>query len=345
MPVRRPLLRLLGLLLVLCVTTFLILTWVASGRLICPARHPLQDYQREILDHANDHGLVIRRFAVATSDGRDTPCLLCEPSPQPGAAVKGNKLRQELMAQGVTIPPWGEVKATLVLLHGHNGRKEDHLAVAERFCAAGFRCILMDLPGHGEHPAKFASFGVNEARLPGEVLKAAAVRFGFPPQPAALFGISQGGAIALQAAACPGESWFAVAELSSFATLDDVIAVQAQQWFGPFRKPAHAMVRWLVQQRAGFQPEKVRPVDAASRLTTQAVLIGHGDSDSFILPEHAKRLFAAVPSPDKQFLTVPGAGHSNVLITPAPVYATVSAFFMNASVTRAPRTVTASPQR
>jgi pimeloyl-ACP methyl ester carboxylesterase len=77
-------------------------------------------------------------------------------------------------------------------------------------------------------------------------------------------------------------------------------------------------------------------------LTTPAVLIGHGDSDSFILPEHAKRLFAAVPSPDKQFLTVPGAGHPNVLITSAPVYATVSTFFLNAL---APRAITEPPPR
>src|SRR5207302_9521229 len=126
---------------------------------------------------------------------------------------KGNKLRSQLQAQGLSVPDWGEVKATLILLHGHSGRKEDHLPVAERLCAVGFRCILIDLPGHGDHPAPFATFGFREAALPGEVLREAARRFAFKPEPAGLFGISQGGAIALQSAARPDEEWFAVAEI------------------------------------------------------------------------------------------------------------------------------------
>jgi pimeloyl-ACP methyl ester carboxylesterase len=318
------------LLLVLGGACFLALSWVASSQLICPKRGTLQDYQREIMDHANDHGLVIRRFTVQTSDGFGAPCILCEPSRKPGVATKGNKVRQELHSQGLTVPPWGDVKATLVLLHGHKGRKEGYLAVAERLCAAGFRCILMDLPGHGDHPAPFARFGVTEAKLPNEVLQEAAKRFSFASQPAGLFGISQVGAIALQAAARKGETWFAVAELSAFANLEDVIERQARQWFGPVHEPARSIVHWLVEQRAGFRPEQVRPIDSALELKDQSVLIGHGDKDRFILYAHARTLFEAVPSARKEFLPVPGAGHHDVLITPAPVYATVGAFFLKA---------------
>lgn len=320
--------------LLLCTTSlFFALTWMASSRLICPRREALQDYHRHILDHASNHGLVIQPFSVHTSDGHDTPCLLCMPSRQSGAALKGNKVRQELQATGVTVPPWGDVKATLVLLHGHNGRKEDHLAVAERFCAAGFRCILMDLPGHGDHPAKFATFGVTEAKLPHEVLQAAAQKFVFPAQPAGLFGISQGGAIVLQSAVRPGEPWFAVAELSAFSSLDEVIAEQARRWFGPLQRPARVIVHWLVEHRAGFRPEEATPLNAARLLTHQAVLIGHGDSDRFIDHAHAHRLFAAVPTARKQFLNIPTANHHNVLITSTPVYATISAFLLNSLAT------------
>jgi pimeloyl-ACP methyl ester carboxylesterase len=325
---RRRLIRVLVELLFCAVSLFMGLTWMASSRLICPRREPLQDYQRHILDHAVDHGLIIQPFTVRTSDGHDTPCLLCEPTKQPGPALKGNKVRQELQATGVAVPSWGDVKGTLVLLHGHNGRKENHLAVAERLCAVGFRCILMDLPGHGDHPAKFATFGVTEAKLPQEILDAASQLFAFPPQPAGLFGISQGGAIALQSAVRPGEHWFAVAELSAFSSLDEVIAEQAQRWFGPLQGPARVIVRWLVEHRAGFRPEEAAPVRAASQLQQHAVLIGHGDCDGFIGYAHAHRLYAAVPSSRKQFLNVPSADHHNVLITSTPVYATLSAFFL-----------------
>src|SRR5262245_121216 len=97
---------------------FLALTWMASSRLICPRRDALEEYHRVILNRANDHGLVIQRFSVRTSDGHETPCLLCEPSKQPGAALKGNKVRGELQSGGLAPPPWGDIKATLVLLHG-----------------------------------------------------------------------------------------------------------------------------------------------------------------------------------------------------------------------------------
>ncbi len=311
-------------------SAFLSISWLAASRLVCPARQPLEGYHREILDHAGEHGMRVEPFTVRDREGFDVPCLLCEPMKNPGAAIKGNKLRDELKASGVALGAWGEVRATLVLLHGHNGRKEDHLPVAERFCAAGLRCILIDLPGHGEHPAPFASFGFREKTLPGDVLRAAAARFAFDAQPAALFGISQGGAIALQAAALADENWFAVAELSSFAALDDVIAEQAALWFGPLQSPARVMVHWLVGHRAKFRPEDVRPVDAAASLATMPVLIGHGDADAFIAPDHARRLFAATPGKRKLLLNIPGANHHNVLITSAPVYATASEFFLDA---------------
>ncbi len=316
--------RIILLLCALVTVAFFALTWLASSRLICPSCRPLQDYHRDILSHAIEHGMRIESFVVG-----QMPCLLCEPIAQPGAAVKGNKLRVELQASGTTLQPWGKIEATLVLLHGHTGCKEDHLPVAERFCAAGFRCLLIDLPGHGQHPAAFASFGVHEAKLPYEVLQAAAQRFQFNPKPAALFGISQGGAIALQAAARPHEPWFAIAELSSFTSLDRVIADQSQSLFGLLAPLAESVVTMLIKQRASYTPAQIRPMDAASKLTIP-VLIGHGDKDTFVTPDQAQELLAAIPSIKKQFLNIPGAGHSNVLVTNAPVYATLCQFYLEA---------------
>jgi alpha-beta hydrolase superfamily lysophospholipase len=316
--------RVLISLLVLAITTFGVVTWLASSRLICPPRRTLQDYHHEILASPHERGLRIEAFTVGKA-----PCLLCEPVAQPGPAVKGNKLRTELKAAGVNLLPWGHIKATLVLLHGHTGCKEDHLPVAERFCAAGFRCLLVDLPGHGQHPEPFASFGVREASLPQEVLETAARQFQFQPAPAALFGISQGGAIVLQAAARDHAPWFAVAELSSFASLDQVVAQQSRGLFGLLAPLATSAVTRLVEQRAGYTPAQVRPLDAAARLSLP-VLIGHGEADTFVTPDQARELYVAAPSTKKQFLSIPSAGHSTVLITPAPVYATVSRFLLDA---------------
>lgn len=316
--------RALTIFFVVAVIAFGVLTWLASSRLICPPRRAIQDYHREILANALEHGMSIRAFSAG-----ETPCLLCEPSTTPGAALKGNKLRSELQALHVKMAPWGTVVATAMLLHGHTGCKEDMLPVAERFCAAGFRCILLDLPGHGKHPEVFASFGKSESTLPGEVLYAASKRFDFAAQPAVLFGVSQGGAIALQAAARADDKWSAVAELSSFESLDLVVSRQARTWFGPLAVPADGMVSWLVHHRAGYRPSEIRPIDAVAKLTLP-VLIGHGDADAYVTPDQANHLFDAVHSDTKQFLNVPGAGHHSVFVTEAPVYATIGRFLLEA---------------
>ncbi|MEM9238116.1 MAG: hypothetical protein AAGB14_15195, partial [Verrucomicrobiota bacterium] len=154
-------LRLLGLLLVLSLIALLAIGWLGSARLISPPRRALQDYHREILDDPARFGLSVTNF---TSTG-DTPCLMVTPTRKPKPAHKSRQLRQSLRTRGIEPPRWGEIRGTVVLLHGHTGRKEDHLPICERFVAAGFRCLLPDLPSHGDHPSNVATFGKNEAEL------------------------------------------------------------------------------------------------------------------------------------------------------------------------------------
>lgn len=129
-------------------------------------------------------------------------------------------------------------------MHGHFGRKENHLPVSERFCAIGFRCLLFDVPDHGEHPSPTTTFALNEAMLPRAVLESAAQRFGFDPRPAGLFvALSLGGAIALIAAVQERDADIhsVVAELSSFAILSQVIEHEARR-FGPLSRPTAALM-------------------------------------------------------------------------------------------------------
>ena len=125
--------------------------WQACSWLIAPTRRTLQDYHQEILAHAADHGMRIEAFAAPQIGTAPAPCLMCEALPNPGVATKGNLLRSQLTQKGLAVPAWGEIKGTIVMLHGHKGRKEDFLPMAERFCAAGFRCLMVDLPGQGEN--------------------------------------------------------------------------------------------------------------------------------------------------------------------------------------------------
>ncbi len=304
--------------------------WYGSERLVSPERRPLQDYHLEIMGDPARYGLEIQPF----TGPEGTPCLLVNPSAAPGEAKKSRILRGLLETRGTSPPPWGSRIGTVILLYGHAGRKEDHLPICERFCAAGFRCILMDIPGQGDHPASQGSFGLAEAPLTGRVLAHAAEKFGFDPAPACLFGVSQGGAIALQAAAGAPEAWQAVASIATFSSLDRPVLRSAQEMVP---EPLHfccplaaACVGCGARVRAGFWPAEVRPVDAAAKLR-MPVFIAHGDRDPYIGIDQAREIFAAIPGSRKTFRTVLGADHHRVLSTGShELYADLCQFFLEA---------------
>lgn len=318
------------LLAVLLLAALVVIGWKGSERLVSPARRGLQDYHRAILGKPDDYGLSVAPFTATGS----TPCLLVTASARPGIATKSNLVRAELARRGVRLAPWGSEIGTVVLLYGHGGRKEDHLPICERFCAAGFRCLLLDIPGQGDHPAPTGSFGLHEAALVESVLADASRQFGFAPAPACLFGVSQGGAIALQTAALTPSKWKAVASVATFASLDRPVGQAAENLLPEplrFCSPLAAFsVGCGTRIRAGFWPGDVRPVDAAGKLN-QPVFIGHGDLDTYIGIDQARDIFAAIPASRKRFRVVSGADHNHVLSKGShALYADLCQFFLAA---------------
>ena len=325
---RRVLQLLAVVFLVLFAAVFAATGWWGSGHLVSPARRPLQDYHRTILAQPAEFGLRVEAFSAADK----TPCLLVTGVKDPGKAEKGRILRDELQRRGVTVPPWGSQLGTIVMFNGHHGRKEDHLPICERFCAAGFRCLLLDLPGHGDHPGTFGTFGLSESKLAGQVLTEAASKFNFSASPACLYGLSQGGAIALQAAAREPSKWTAVASVATFASLDRPVLRSAEVLLPSqlhFCTPVAALsVSCGARLRAGYWPADVKPVAAAAKLH-MPVMVVHGDQDSYIGIEQAKEIFAAIPDSRKQFRVVPGGDHHRVLSTGShALYADLCQFFL-----------------
>ncbi|MBL9133687.1 MAG: hypothetical protein JNG86_20930, partial [Verrucomicrobiaceae bacterium] len=142
-----------------------------GGEISRPARRGLEGHHREFLEHPQAHGVRLRSFTA--SDG--TPVIVCEPAGAP--SQRGRRVREQLAARKAPLPRFGACERVLVLTHGRRMRKEDMLFVAERFCAAGFRCIVFDLPGHGDHPGEVAGYGTLESRIPATVACEAAKRF------------------------------------------------------------------------------------------------------------------------------------------------------------------------
>lgn len=321
--------RIKQLVLILGSTALLLMILIAergSHALLVPHRRALQDYHLEILVEQEAHGLIIHEFVGPGG----TPGLIALPSPHPGLALKSRALRAELTRRGVSLPALGETLGTIVLLHGRHGRKEDHLPIAERFCAAGFACVFCDLPGHGDSPRPYGTFG-HEERHHLPALLAAARKVVPLPAPTALFGYSQGGAIALQTAADPQNDLFAVVSIASFADLNSLITDSARKLHPITRSiadPTTALVRLGTRVRAGFDPARIRPEQSAA-LVTAPILVVHGEADTFIPTTHAKRIYGAISHRNKLLQLVPKAGHGDVLAVGGnALYADLTAFYL-----------------
>lgn len=286
----------------------------------------MQDYHREFLANPHAHGVVVKPFVC--DDG--TPCLLCEPAPLGRLSARGQRVREQLQQKKITLPPSGAMIGNIVLIHGRRGRKEDYLLIAERFCAVGFRCILLDLPAHGDHPARIACYGVKEAGLPAMVLREAALKFGFEPQSAGIMGISMGGAVGVRAASEKGAGWRAAVLVSTFDSLENVVRHQATElagsWCGSLWE---SMTRWMYEWRTGVSLRAVNSAALASKLTCP-VLIAHGTADHVIPLRLGRHLFEKLPSAtEKRWIEIPGADHHNVLITDFPIYAEMAEWMLH----------------
>ena len=277
------------------------------------------DYHREYLNRPGEHGLRIETFT--TADG--TPCLVCTPAGKLGE--RGEIIRRQLTDRGSVLAPFGQIRGTLVLVHGRKGRKEDYLPIAERLVAAGFRCVIPDMPAHGDHPGKIATYGIREACIPGESLKQASRKFRFDAQPAGLFGISMGGSVSLHASGLADAPWRALVIVASFDSLSSVVDDRAGRHLGTTAGSIlSAATREIFLRKTGVSLASIRPISYASSLRIP-VLIAHGTEDLQVSTACGRRLFDAVPTTvPSRWVEIQGADHDNVLITSHPIYADIA---------------------
>lgn len=300
--------------------------WTAAGSLLSPARRALQPHHLDWLTDPARHGIRVRRFACMSGNGN---CLLVEPDARAGPASRGSQLRDALIAAGVRIRPYGISVGVLVLLHGRTGRKEDLLPIAERFAAAGFRCLIPDLPAHGDHRLQTARFGsgAEEAALAGQVLQEARALFGLPEGPAGLFGLSMGSAYAIRAASLDRTTWKALVVASGFDALDAVLSDALEPRLGRLAPVVLNAVSTAARGRNHTRLADIRPAAWAQGVETP-VMVLHGEGDSVVPVARGWNLYRAFPGPNKRWISVPQAGHHNLLVNAAPLYPAMAQWYL-----------------
>jgi len=316
---KSPLIKIIITLPIVGIILLLTLTAYQGKKLASPTRRTIQDYHLDWLDYPNQHGVVILKTMQL---GGKVPCLTVTPDGTATLGKRGSAIRQQLEALGFKLHAHGSITGTVVLLHGRNGCKEDLLPAAERFCAIGLRCIIPDLPAHGESPILTVQFGASdwERNLPLALLNECASEQNFPTTPCALWGMSMGGSFATHAASAGGP-WQSLIIVSSFDHLETLIQLKTHSQL------ITNLTSYFCQEYDGVPLNQVTPSQWAKSVKIP-VLVAHGSEDTLIPEASGKRLFESFASPQKQWIEVPEADHHNVLITAMPLYAEMGSWLL-----------------
>ena len=208
--------------------------------------------------------------------------------------------------EGINLKGWrcdgsAPHRGTVLYLHGVADNRSSAAGVVDRFVTRGYDVIAYDSRAHGESEGDVCTYGFLEKRDLSRVLDD--VREG----PIILVGTSLGAAVALQEAATDLRI-SAIVAAETFADLRTVASERA-----PFFFTAgiidHAFR--MAEKQASFEVDAVSPVMAAAHITIPVLLV-HGAEDSETVPDHSRRVLAALRGP-KQLILVPGARHNQSL--------------------------------
>jgi uncharacterized protein len=90
------------------------------------------------------------------------------------------------------------------------------------------------------------------------------------------------------------------------------------------REPTDVVFGW----KTGLKISEIRPIDLAPKIKAKTLVI-HGERDEMAPPSAGKSLFDSLPKgKGNEWLLIPEAGHSNILITDYPLYATMAEWLL-----------------
>lgn len=211
-------------------------------------------------------------------------------------------------APGDPIPESGHPRGTLFLLHGYGVSHDTLLPWGLLLAREGWRCVLVDLRGHGRSTGRQVGFGSYEVRDLQQLADQLA-HDGRLTEPRAVLGVSYGAALALRWQAEDARVQGCVA-ISPYADLADAV-LRIRDEYAPF------LPGWLVRPAARRIPEvlhvapgSLNPVDWMPR-SRRPVLLVASDADRITPWLEVDRLHRESP-PGSRLLVVSGSGHEEL---------------------------------
>ena len=216
---------------------------------------------------------------------------------------------------GIDLAAWflpGGPEA-VVVAHGHGGSKATMLDHAEFLVRqGGYSVLLLDFRNSGESQQAVSTLGYHEWQDISAAVGYLSERPEIRPGRIAVLGVSLGAVSAIMLGETAHQVRAVVAD-SGFATAESLVG-RFDRWFRLPSWPFSFLVPLAVQMRVGLSPADVAPVRRVAGLAPTALFVIHGEDDTGIPAEDARRLFAAAGEP-KELWIVPGAGHGAALST------------------------------
>lgn len=232
---------------------YLVVCWITAERLTRPTNHVLEVDVRRLGDDAEP-------WSALTQDG---------------LTLRGWRLRT------------GERRPLIVLVHGMWSDRLEMAALGLDLHAMGFDVLLFDFRGHGESDPARLTLGIRERADLGAVLDWAR-REGYTEDRIGWLGYSMGAATLLLEAAVNPSIRIAVVD-SPYGDLSRVLDLQLSlhsglpRWFNPG-------ILACARLAYGLRLEELVPTSAAAAWGSRPVLLIHGEADSTVPVEQARRL-------------------------------------------------------
>jgi uncharacterized protein len=201
--------------------------------------------------------------------------------------------------------------ACVLVLHGNGTSRAGVAHVMRMLQSAGYGVMAIDFRGHGTSQATQSTAGYNE-RLDANA-GFDAMQAKCPNRKTAIYGFSLGGAAALLGTAA--ERTDALVLDAVYSDIETAVSVRIKRVLGGVGNIIVTPVLMkALEIRTGIDRAKMRPVDAAARVTAPTLLLAGGSDDR--APVSGSQAMQARMRGKTQLIVVPGANHgaiSNVM--------------------------------
>lgn len=250
---------------------------------------------------------------------------------------------------GISLKAWwlpaeGKARSNIIIAHGIDHTRQVMLPRASFLVRGGYNVLALDLRGHGESTAQYASPGYLEARdIFGAVQY---IRARGEHEPIAVLGVSYGAVAALLAAAQSREISAVIAD-GAYPTGEDVLENVNHYYLHDHRTKLWLRALFLISSCPGVPraialvyyartgiylgSELVSVLPSASRIRIPVLLIS-GERDWIVPTEQAQRILSALPTERKSLVIIPNAHHDTTYSAAPTLYRNAVLTFLDNSL-------------